>query len=104
MSTFYRYFNIFKLKEEIFEALGVDYSKFYCGALGKFLKEIKMNGNCKWEYKIPKLISHQVHFEEIKFVNHKEFDKMVQKIIDCVPNFDTDYPSDWTLLKAFDRY
>jgi hypothetical protein len=91
--------------------LGLSDKTSYSGSLGKFLKQVKENGECDIKYTVPMEIMEKINFEgeykNIIFKTHKELDEFTHKLMKAleISNLDLsiNFKDDYALLKSFDR-
>ena len=89
--------------DAIFLELGLEFK--FEGAIGEFIKSLKKNGTTKLKYPVSDEIKKKFEIKEneIEFKTHEELDLFVKNLFEKDFTFDMKYPSDYNLLKSFDR-
>lgn len=77
----------------------------FTGALGNFFSDMKNKGTCEMVFRPDKSFLEQFNLPQPKynFTTHRELDQFVADLKKINSTFQLDYPSEWGLLKSFDR-
>jgi hypothetical protein len=93
----------------LMEKLGIGTTNVFQGALGRFLKTVRQQGNSEMEFipdetfcdKFPKIM--KTYERSIIFKTHEELDVFVNALLEVQVDFEVNHKSEWLLLKSFDR-
>jgi len=89
--------------DEILKEINVDIEKYFSGNLGKYMNQLRKGKTCSMEYQIPKEYQSELKLSYITFLTHSMLDDFVRDLIKLDSKFEKKHPTDYQLLKAFDR-
>ena len=89
--------------EELLERLEIKLN--FEGAMGNYLKELRTKGQGKLKFKPDKEFIQKflLKDESVIFISHDQLDTFVRNLMKIDSKFKKNYPSEFSLLKSFDR-
>lgn len=89
--------------DNILDKLGI--KSVFSGALGTFVEQMRTSGTCNLAFTPDKEFKQKFDLQEksYTFDSHAELDTFVTQLKQKCHTFKLDYPSEWGLLKSFDR-
>jgi hypothetical protein len=97
------YGNCQNFNDDLLHALGIKLE--FTGPLKNYMDNLRTKGKCDMEFTLEPNFREffGMNFKSITFKTHLQLDQFVEKLLAVDASFQTNYKSEWVLLKNFDR-